>query len=130
MYIVLYIYKNIQFLMKPDFLTNWSTQLKKGLLLYLILSIIRKKSSYGQEIIKEIEAATGFLIAEGTLYPLLKKLKEEQLVLSKWDTNEDKAPRKYYYLTGKGGVTLKEMNKKWENLTASVSKLIVKPVND
>lgn len=122
MYIVLYIYKNIHFLMKPDFFTNWNTQLKKGLLLFLILSIIKKKNSYGQEIIKEIQSATGFLVAEGTLYPLLKKLKEEQLVLSKWNTNEDHAPRKYYYLTGKGGITFKEMNEKWKALTDSISK--------
>lgn len=112
--------------MKADFFTNWNTQLKKGLLLFLIMNIIKKKNSYGQEIIKEIEATTGFLVAEGTLYPLLKKLKEEQIVLYKWNTDEDKAPRKYYYLTGKGGNTLKEMNIKWENLTTSVSKLIVK----
>ncbi len=112
--------------MKTDFITNWSVQLKKGLLLYLVMNIIKKKSSYGQEIIAEIEAITGFKVAEGTLYPLLKKLKEEQCVLSKWELNNDKAPRKYYFLTGKGGITLKEMNNYWKNLNENVTNLILK----
>ena len=110
--------------MKPDFISNWNVQLKKGLLLYLVMHIIKKKNSYGQEIIAKIETSTGISLAEGTLYPLLKKLKEEQCVLSKWELNNDNAPRKYYYLTGKGGILLKEMDSYWQKLNNDVVKLI------
>ena len=111
--------------MNQDFISNWNIQLKKGVLLYLVLTAISKKSSYGGEIISRIKATTGITITEGTLYPLLKKLKQEYCVLSKWmiDDDNDNA-RKYYYLTGKGNSVLKEMNENWKTLNISVEKFI------
>ena len=110
--------------MEQEFIANWKIQMKKGLLIFLVLNIIKKKNSYGYEIIQKIEHETGLSVAEGSLYPLLKKLKKDQHVLSKWEVNEENAPRKYYYLTGKGNILLKEMNNKWLNLNKSVTSMI------
>jgi len=107
------------------FIDNWNTQIKKGLLLFLVMNIIKSKNSYGYEIIQKVKEKTGLDMAEGTLYPLLKKLKEEKLALCKWEVNEESAPRKYYYLTGQGNATLEKMNKEWSSLNASVSNLIM-----
>ena len=106
------------------FIENWNTQIKKGLLLFLVMNVIKKKNCYGYEIIKKIKEDTGLAMADGTLYPLLKKLKTEKLVLSKWEVNEDQAPRKYYYLTGSGNTALTKMSSSWFSLNDSVSSLI------
>jgi len=110
--------------MNSEFTSNWNIQLKKGLLLVLVMNIIKKKSCYGYQIIKEIKESTGIELAEGTLYSLLKNLKNRKLVLSKWSINEGSSPRKYYYLTGSGNMALKEMNNHWLSLNQSVAKLI------
>lgn len=93
--------------------------------MYLVITAISKKNSYGGEIISRIKSTTGISISEGTLYPLLKKLKQEYLVLSKWiiDDKSDNA-RKYYYLTGKGNGVLKEMDENWKKLNMSVEQFI------
>ena len=110
--------------MNQDFISNWNVQLKKGVLTYMVLSVISKKNCFGGEIISIIHENTGILLADGTLYPLLKKLKEEHCILSKWviDDKDDKA-RKYYYLTGKGNGILKEMSEHWKSLNLSIAKL-------
>lgn len=110
--------------MDPQFIDKWNTQVKKGLFLFLVLSVIKQKSSFGQEIVRKIKQATGLSISEGTLYPILKKLKEEHLVISKWDFNDENAPRKYYFLTGHGNSTQEEMQKYWSKLNLSVSNFI------
>ena len=111
--------------MEQQFLSNWNIQMKKGLVLFLVMNIIKNKSCYGYEIIQKIKTDTGMCISEGTLYPLLKKLKQDQLVLFKWDVNDEQAPRKYYYLTGRGNSMLKEMNSHWFTLNQSVSNMII-----
>ncbi len=110
--------------MEQQFIDNWNIQMKKGLLLFLVMNIIKKKNCYGYEIIQKIEAETGLTVAEGTLYPLLKKLKTDQHVLSKWEVNEEQAPRKYYYLTGRGNNLLREMNSHWTSLNQSVTNMV------
>ena len=107
-----------------DFVKNWNKQIKKGLLIFLVMNVINKKNCYGYEIILKIKGKTGIIIADGTLYPLLKKLKSNKLVLTRWDVNEDEAPRKYYYLTGTGNSVLQEMNAYWGKLNHSVYDLL------
>jgi len=99
-------------------------QMKKGLLIFLVMNVIKKKNCYGYEIIQKIEEKTGIIIADGTLYPLLKKLKYNKLVLTRWEVNEEDAPRKYYFLTGTGNSVLQNMNTYWGNLNQSVFSLI------
>jgi len=109
--------------MKDDFLTKWNSQVKKGLLSYVVLSIIRKKTCYGLEIIEAVKTVVDIDIAEGTLYPLLNRLKKEGLVEAKWVEQGSGIPRKYYHLTNDGDEALKQMRVYWENINLSISKL-------
>ena len=109
---------------QETFIGNWNKQMKKGLLIFLVMNVIKQKNCYGHEIIRKIREKTGMEIADGTLYPLLKKLKSNQLVLSRWDVNDEDAPRKYYYLTGTGNTLLAEMSSKWGSLNKSISNLV------
>ena len=109
---------------EESFVGNWNKQMKKGLLIFLVMNVIKKKNCYGYEIIQKIERKTGIIIADGTLYPLLKKLKSNKLVLTRWEVSEEDAPRKYYYLTGTGNGVLQKMNTYWGNLNQSVCILI------
>jgi len=111
--------------MNQDFIDNWNVQLKKGVLIYLVMAAISKKNCYGGEIIATVKKNTGITITEGTLYPILKKLKKEYCVLSKWMINDiTDSARKYYYLTGKGNGILKEMEEKWKALNISIEQFI------
>ena len=109
---------------EEEFVSNWNKQMKKGLLIFLVMNVIKKRNCYGYEIIQKIKEKTGLIIADGTLYPLLKKLKNNNLALSRWEVNEEDAPRKYYYLTGTGNSVLKDMDTYWGNLNQSVFSLI------
>ncbi len=110
--------------MKSLFIDNWSTQTKKGVLILLVMNILKEKTCYGHEIIQKIEENTQIKVADGTLYPLLKKLKQENFAVTKWSVNEKDAPRKYYYLTGIGNSTVTEMNNYWKKLNHSIEALI------
>lgn len=110
--------------MGQSFIDNWDVQMKKGILLLLVLNIISRKGCYGKQIIDIIENETGIKMADGTLYPILKKLKSENHVVTKWITNDDETPKKYYYLTGKGGITLREMNQRWFNASQLIGNSI------
>lgn len=108
--------------MNIEFINNWKSQTKKGLITLLVLKIIRSKSCYGGELIKQIKDDFGFEIAEGTLYPILKKLKTQKLVMTNWKTEENDigAPKKYYLLTGEGRLMLNTMESFWASLNENM----------
>ena len=110
--------------MNETFLTNWKSQIKKGTLSFIILNILKENEYYGYELIEKIRKHTEIEIAEGTLYPLMNRLKNENLVNSKWIEQETGIPRKYYCLTEIGLGTLNQMNEYWGNLAESIIKLI------
>ena len=110
--------------MNEAFVTNWKSQVKKGTLTFIILNILKKNEYYGYELIEQIKKHTEIEIAEGTLYPLLNRLKSENLVGSKWVEQETGIPRKYYSLTETGIKTLVQMNEYWKNLETSIQKII------
>jgi PadR family transcriptional regulator, regulatory protein PadR len=109
--------------MNIEFVQNWFSQVKKGTLSYIILLILDKKEYYGYELVQEIKIHTTLEVAEGTLYPLLNRLKTEGIVESKWIEQESGIPRKYYTLTGEGRETLQEMRKIWSTLETAINKL-------
>ena len=109
--------------MADSFVNNWKSQVKKGTLSLVILGALRDTQYYGYELIEEIKKHTEIEIAEGTLYPLLNRLKEEGLVSSKWVEQGSGIPRKYYILTKEGSRTLMEMNEYWSNLIKSIKKI-------
>ncbi|MCW3464985.1 PadR family transcriptional regulator [Chitinophaga nivalis] len=110
--------------MNETFVTNWKSQVKKGTLTFIILNILKGHEYYGYELIEQIRKHTDMDIAEGTLYPLMNRLKAENLVDSKWVEQETGIPRKYYCLTETGTKTLIQMNKYWKNLEIAIQKII------
>lgn len=91
------------------FITRWQSQIKKGLFEYIIMLLLQKKERYGYELISEIKQMADMDIAEGTIYPLLSRLKKEKLVDSRWVEMEEGVPRKYYKLTALGNEYLETM---------------------
>jgi PadR family transcriptional regulator PadR len=91
------------------FITRWQSQIKKGLFEYIIMLLLQKRERYGYELISEIKKMADMDIAEGTIYPLLSRLKKEKLVDSRWVEMEEGVPRKYYTLTTTGNEYLEAM---------------------
>lgn len=110
--------------MKNEFIEKWKSQVKKGTLSFIVLNAINKKELYGYELIEIIKSTTAIDIAEGTLYPLMNRLKKEGLATSKWVEQESGIPRKYYVLTKEGKSALKEMKTYWTELETSIKKLM------
>lgn len=103
---------------------EWKTQLKRGILEYSILLLIKTKTYYGYEIINEISRWDIIAAKESTVYPLLRRLEKEQYLASVWrDSVEGLPPRKYYTLTEKGNEYLTAMSKEWSGLVDVIHEL-------
>lgn len=109
--------------MDESFLHKWQSQLKKGTLSFIVLNILKDKEYYGYELIESVRAHTEIEVAEGTLYPLMNRLKKDELVTSKWVEQESGIPRKYYCLTEAGVNILKQMQEYWDDLEASIKRI-------
>ncbi|MDO5608569.1 MAG: PadR family transcriptional regulator [Capnocytophaga sp.] len=100
------------------------TQMRKGILELCILSIIgRNKEAYVSDIIDELKAAD-MIVVEGTLYPLLTRLKNEEILQYHWKESTAGPPRKYYKLTELGAQFCNELTQTWHLLQTTVNKLI------
>lgn len=100
-------------------LENTQTQMRKGILEYCILAIISRGEIYASDIIAELKKAK-LLVVEGTLYPLLTRLKNNGLLSYNWVESTSGPPRKYYQLTPEGLVLLKQLDKTWQELSFAV----------
>ncbi|MFA5244055.1 MAG: PadR family transcriptional regulator [Pedobacter sp.] len=98
---------------------NTQTQMRKGILEYCILSIISRGEIYASDIINELTKAK-LLVVEGTLYPLLTRLKNNGLLSYSWKESTSGPPRKYYILSPAGLEVLKRLDGTWEELSYAV----------
>ena len=98
---------------------NIKSQLRKGVLEYCILNILRKKDAYASVIISELKEAQ-MIVVEGTLYPLLTRLKNQGLLSYRWEESLMGPPRKYFSLTEKGRAVLEEMDIAWKEVVDSI----------
>jgi PadR family transcriptional regulator PadR len=96
--------------------------MRKGLLEYCILLIIARGEMYASDILKELKTAD-LIVVEGTLYPLLSRLKTSGLLNYTWAESNEGPPRKYYTLTEKGKKNLEILNTSWKTLTSSINSL-------
>ena len=101
-------------------LENTKIQMRKGVLEYCILSIIAQKEVYSSEILEALKEAK-LIVVEGTLYPLLTRLKNSGLLSYNWQESSEGPPRKYYQLTQNGQVFLNELDENWKNLVHTVT---------
>lgn len=102
--------------------TEKFTAIRKGLLEYALLKVISSDKVYVADMLKRLEE-TEFATQEGTLYPLLSRLRRENLVDYEWRESEAGPPRKYYELTRKGIAQLSEMDGYWKRLTTTIGQL-------
>ncbi|QKJ32161.1 PadR family transcriptional regulator [Mucilaginibacter mali] len=98
---------------------NTQTQMRKGILEYCILSIIAKGEIYASDIIAELKKAQ-LLVVEGTLYPLLTRLKNNGLLTYNWVESVSGPPRKYYSLSDEGRNVLSQLDTTWQELAFAV----------
>ncbi len=105
---------------------NTKAQMRKGVLEFCILSILSDGEHYPTEIIERMKDAK-LLIVEGTLYPLLTRLKNDGLLSYRWVESQSGPPRKYFTLTDEGRVFLTGLLESWRELTDSVNQIIQKP---
>ena len=101
---------------------NIKAQMRKGVLEYCILSILRKGDSYVSPMISELKAAK-MIVVEGTLYPLLARQKNQGLLSYRWEESPSGPPRKYYSLTDKGRKALELMDEAWGEVVKTVDYL-------
>lgn len=101
---------------------NTQAQMRKGILEYCILLIIAQKDSYVQDIINKLKASR-ILVVEGTIYPLMTRLKNTGLLSYRWEESTQGPPRKYYSITAQGQIFLKELEKSWADLTSAINTL-------
>lgn len=99
-------------------------QLRKGCLELAILAVLWGGRLYGLEILKRLEDGSNLIISEGTVYPLLSRLKALGLVNSEWLESEGGHPRKYYVLTKSGKQRALELASIWTRFSSSMSKLL------
>jgi PadR family transcriptional regulator PadR len=102
---------------------NNKAQMRKGVLEFCILSILSAGEHYPTEIIDRMKEGK-LLIVEGTLYPLLTRLKNDGLLSYRWVESQSGPPRKYFTLTEQGQVFLKELTDSWKELTESVNQIL------
>lgn len=98
---------------------NTQTQMRKGILDYCILSIISRGEIYASDIIAELKKAE-LLVVEGTLYPLLTRLKNNGLLSYNWQESTSGPPRKYYQITSEGTAVLQKLDTTWRELVYAV----------
>jgi PadR family transcriptional regulator PadR len=104
---------------------NIQVQLRKGILELCILNIISRGEVYASDMISELTQAK-MMVVEGTLYPLLTRLKNSGFLDYKWVESPSGPPRKYYMLTESGRLFLNELDSTWLELVASVSQIMNK----
>ncbi|MCL2141300.1 MAG: PadR family transcriptional regulator [Methanimicrococcus sp.] len=104
--------------------TEWLSQVKRGILEYSTMLLIKNKSIYGYELIASLNKHDILSTSEGTLYPLLKRIEKENLITATWkETAPGTPPRKYYDLTEDGHLFLDMMNHEWNNLVSAISQI-------
>jgi len=101
---------------------NQKSQMRKGILEFCILLTISKEKKYASDIIKELKTAD-LIVVEGTLYPLLSRLRQSDLLAHTWEESQSGPPRKYYELTKKGKETLHALKETWSSLAKSINHL-------
>ena len=109
---------------------KWQIQLRKGALELVILAALREKPVYGLALLRHLQCFPTTAITEGTLYPLLDRLRREELVSAEWIHEEENRPRKYYQLTSKGRQKLAALTLAWRQSVADIDALLVKSPDD
>lgn len=102
---------------------NWTTQLRKGVLELCILNVIGQGRIYGYDIVRRLRDIDALVVGEGTIYPILSRLKRDGLVRTSLEESSEGPARKYYELTRRGDELLTDMNSYWNVLMRGMATL-------
>ena len=105
-------------------LENWIAQLRKGALEFAVMLLLQDGKKYGLELVQTLEKIPGLIVTEGTIYPLLNRLKDEGWLTTEWVESNAGPPRKYYRLTPQGRQRLEAMIQHWQEFSSSLNDLI------
>ena len=101
---------------------NAKSQMRKGILEFCILALLKNTDMYASDIINELKKVK-LIVVEGTLYPLLTRLKNAGLLTYRWEESTQGPPRKYYKITDEGNNFLVELNATWEELVETINEI-------
>ncbi len=104
---------------------KWDAQLRKGTLELAILAALKPRPLYGLELLNYLHQFETLSISEGTLYPLLDRLKREGAIDAKWHQENEQRPRKYYSLNKNGIDKLTVLSQRWQQSIADISQLLI-----
>lgn len=108
--------------MEPINVDNIKAQMRKGILEYCILSILSEGDAYASAIINELKESE-MIVVEGTLYPLLTRQKNQELLSYRWEESTQGPPRKYYSITDRGRAVLAELDNAWADLVNTIARI-------
>lgn len=110
--------------MEPGAASNVVTQLRRGTIEYCVLAVLSGSEEYAFELVRRLAAVDGLVTSEGTIYPLLSRLRRDGLVTTTWQESDAGPPRKYYRLTTTGRRTLESFAAEWSRFRDSVDELL------
>ena len=110
--------------MEPGDDTNWLTQVRRGVAERCVLALLTKGERYGFELARELGESGQIIASEGTLYPLLARLRRNGLVETSWRESTAGPPRRYYHLTGDGELALASFKKQWRVFRNAVDEIL------
>jgi PadR family transcriptional regulator PadR len=100
------------------------TQMRRGTLEYCVLALLRDQPRYGFDLVRTLGNADGLVTSEGTIYPLLSRLRRDGLVTTVWHESPSGPPRRYYELTPAGHQVLELFTEEWDRFTNAVDRLL------
>lgn len=106
-----------------EYIDNTTAQMRKGILEFCVLLAVSPSEAYASDILRRLKQFD-LIIVEGTLYPILSRLKEAGLVSYSWVESNEGPPRKYYELTDKGREAVEKMKEHFQSMNESINKLI------
>ena len=110
--------------MIPGADSNWESQLRRGVVEYCVLAALRSRERYGFELARSLGAPGGLLMGEGTVYPLLARLRQRRWVETTWRESGDGPPRRYYRLTEQGAQALEAFEWGWIQFRTAVDRAL------
>jgi len=110
--------------MEPGRASSSLAQLRRGVLEHCVLALLHAEELYSLDLVRRLAEASGQGVSEGTLYPLLSRLRKEGRVSTSWRESSSGPPRRYYALTTSGAAALAAFTAEWRDFTASVDALL------
>jgi PadR family transcriptional regulator, regulatory protein PadR len=110
--------------MEPGEARQVLPQLRRGALEYCVIALLRERPRYGFDLVRELSEAEGLLTSEGTIYPLLSRLRKEGLVTTSWQESGSGPPRRYYALTTDGRAALDRFRQDWTRFRDGVDRVL------